>query len=122
MLDLSSPRNVAPEIGLVHGVVLKSLDNIRGIAEATLARRKEIVKQAEPLVKQKTAEVVKLLRRENAEPIVADIYHRADLVRIHEVEKALSRLKLGPDDQKILENMSRSLVEKILSPPAVNLR
>jgi len=122
VLDLSSPKNVASDVGLIPGVVTKSLESIRNIADETLAKRKEIVKQAEPLVRQKTEEVVKLLRRESAEPIVADIYHRADRVRIQEVEKAVSRLRLSPGDRKILESMSRSLVEKILGPPAVNLR
>ena len=113
---------MASDVGLIPGVVTKSLESIRIIADETLAKRKEIVKQAEPLVKQKTEEVVKLLRRESAEPIVADIYHRADRVRIQEVEKAVSRLRLSPDDRKILESMSRSLVEKILNSPTVNLR
>jgi glutamyl-tRNA reductase len=122
VLDLSSPKNVASDVGLIPGVVMKSLESIRNIADETLSKRKEIVRHAEPLVKQKTEEVVKLIRRESAEPIVADIYHRADRVRVQEVEKALSRLKLGPDDREILENMSRSLVEKILNSPTVNLR
>src|SRR2546428_11665977 len=122
VVEHASPKNVASDFGLIPGVVTKSLESIRNIADETLAKRKEIVKQAEPLVKQKTEEVVKLLRRESAEPIVADIYHRADRVRIQEGEKAGSRLRLSPDDRKILESMSRSLVEKILKSPTVNLR
>ncbi len=122
VLDLSSPRNVSPDVQHVEGVTLRTIEDLRGIAEETLSRRREVVKEAEPLVRQKTGTIVSLLRRENAEPIVSDIYRRAGQIRAEELEKALSKLKLDPDQQKVLENMSLSLVEKILGPPVVHLR
>ncbi len=101
---------------------MKTLEDLRGIAEEAMARRKELVKLVELLVRQKTEEIISLLRREDAEPMVSDIYRRADRIRTEEVGKALSHMRFDPDQQKILEEMSISLVEKILGPPAVNLR
>lgn len=122
ILDLSSPRNVSPDVQGVEGVILRTIDDLRGIAEETISRRKQVVKDAEPLVRQKTEAIVSLLRRENAEPIVSDLYRRAGQIRAEELEKAFSKLKLEPDQRKVLENMSLSLVEKILGPPVVHLR
>ncbi len=122
ILDLSTPRNVSPEVGKVHGVTLKTLEDLKGIADATLAKRRQIVKEAEPLVKVKTEEISNLLRRKNAEPIVSEIYQRAEQIRAEVFEKALSHLSLDPDQKKMLENMSMSLVEKILEKPAIHLR
>lgn len=122
IIDLSTPRNVSPNVKRIQGVTLKSLGDVREIASETLARRREIVKHAEPLVKERTEEISALLRREEAEPIVAELYRRAERIRIEEVQKALSRVKLEPDERKSVEAMSISLVEKILGLPAVNLR
>lgn len=122
ILDLSTPRNVSPDVGELNGIVLKTIEDLHGIADAALAKRRELVKQAESLVKPKTEEISNLLRRKNADPVVSRIYQRAERIRAEVVERALSRLVLKPNEKKILETMSVSLVEKILDEPAVNLR
>ncbi len=122
LLDLSNPRNVSPDVQEAEGVILRTIEDLRGIAEETLSRRREIVTEAEPLLREKADAIASLLRRENAEPIVSDIYRRAGQIRAEELEKALSKLKLDPRQEKVLENMSLSLVEKILGPPLVHLR
>ncbi len=122
VVDLSSPRNVSGDIEQVKGVSLKTLEDLRETTEAAMAKRRELAKQAEPLVRQSSEEVSNMLRRENVEPIVADLYQRADTIRAEELGKAFSRLTLSAADQRVLENMSKSLVEKILGPPTVNLR
>jgi glutamyl-tRNA reductase len=122
ILDLSNPRNVSPDVQEIPGVVLKTIDDLRGIAEESLARRKSLVDQAEPLVKERVEAIASLLRREKAEPIVSDIYRRADSIRTEELEKAFSKLKLTPEQEEILEGMSQSIVEKLLALPVVKLR
>jgi len=122
ILDLSNPRNVSPEVQDIPGVILKTIDDLRGIAEESIAKRKKLVEQAEPLVREKVEGIISLLRREKAEPIVSDIYRRADAIRTEELGKALSRLSLTPDQEQVLEDMSQSIVEKLLAPPVVHLR
>ncbi len=122
ILDLSNPRNVSPDVKELDGVIFKTIDDIRGIADEALAKRRELVKEAEPLVRQSVDKIIALLHREEAEPIVSDIYRRADEIREEELGKALSKLKLTPDQQEVLKNMSVSLVEKLLDQPVVNLR
>ncbi len=122
ILDLSNPRNVSPDVGDLPAVILKTIDDLRGIAEESLARRKRLVEQAEPLVREKVEAIISLLQRERAEPIVSDIYRRADAIRTEALGKALSRLKLAPDQEQVLEDMSLSIVEKLLALPVVHLR
>ena len=122
VLDLSSPRNVSPEVQDVPGVSLKTIDNLKGIAEESLAKRRKLVEQAEPLVKEKVEAITNLIRRETAEPIVSDIFRRANAVRTGEIEKALSKMKFSPEQEQVLEDMTRSIVEKLLALPVVQLR
>ncbi len=122
ILDLSNPRNVSPDVGDLPGVFLKTIDDLRGIAEKSLARRKKLVEQAYPMVREKAEEIVGIIQREKAEPMVSGIYRRADAIRTEELGKALSRLKLSPDQEQVLEDMSQSIVERLLAPPMLHLR
>ncbi len=122
ILDLSNPRNVSPDVGELEGVVFRTIDDLRGVADETLARRRALVKEAEPLVRESVDKIMALLNREEAEPLVSDIYRRADEIREQELGKALSMLKLTGSQEEVLKNMSVSLVERILDQPVVRLR
>ena len=122
ILDLSIPRNVSPDLGQVKGVVIKTIDDLRDITDQALSIRTTLVKEAERKVEEAAAKISALLRREEAEPMVSDLYHRADKIRKEELEKALSKLNLPQHQQEVLERMSLSLVRKLLAQPVVNLR
>jgi len=122
ILDLSNPRNVSPEIAQFDGITLRTIDDLKGIAEEGLALRRELVKKAEPLVRVAVERISAGLRRENAEPIISDVYHRAEEIRTGELGKALSKLKLTAEQEEVLEYMSQRIVEKVLNGPVMNLR
>jgi glutamyl-tRNA reductase len=122
ILDLSIPRNVSPDLEEFKGVVIKTIDDLRDITDQAVSVRKTLVKEAEPKVEEAVEKISAQLRRGEAEPMVSDLYHRADKIRREELEKALSKLNLPQYQQEILERMSLSLVRKLLAQPAVNLR
>jgi glutamyl-tRNA reductase len=122
ILDLSIPRNVSPDLDQLKGVVVKTIDDLRDITDQALSTRTTLVKEAEPRIKEAVEKISALLRREEAEPMVSDLYHRADKIRREELDKALSKLDLSEHQQEVLESMSLSLVRKLLAQPVVNLR
>jgi glutamyl-tRNA reductase len=122
ILDLSNPRNVAPDVGELDNVIFKTIDDLRGIADDALAKRRELVKKAQVLVRPRVEKITARVQREEAEPIVSDIYRRADQIREEVLGKTLSKLNLTVEQQKSLKNMTVSLVEKLLDQPVVNLR
>src|SRR5467141_2289766 len=122
ILDLSIPRNVSPDLGQLKDVVIKTIDDLRDITDQAVSVRKTLVKEAEPKVLEAVEKISALLRREEAEPMVSELYHRADKIRREELEKALSKLNLPKDQREVLERMSLSLVRKLLAQPVVNLR
>lgn len=122
ILDLSIPRNVSPDLEQVKGVVIKTMDDLRDITDQAVSARKILVKEAEPKVEEAVEKISALMRREEAEPMVSDLFHRADKIRREELDKALSKLNLPQHQQEVLEKMSLSLVRKLLAQPVVNLR
>jgi glutamyl-tRNA reductase len=122
ILDLSIPRNVSPDVEQLKGVVMKTIDDLHDVTDQAVSLRKNLVKEAEPRVEEAVEKISALVRRDEAEPMVSDLYHRADKIRREELEKALSKLHLPQHQQLILEKMSLSLVRKLLAHPVVNLR
>jgi glutamyl-tRNA reductase len=122
ILDLSNPRNVDPSVRDLDNVIFKTIDDLRGIADDALAKRRELVKRAETLVGPRAEKIDALLQREEAEPIVSDIYRKADQIRQEVLNKTLSKLDLTTEQQESLKSMTVSLVEKLLDGPVVNLR
>src|SRR5260370_17813600 len=77
ILDLSNPRNVEPSVRYLDNVIFKTIDDLRGIADDALAKRRELVKKAEILVGPRAEKITPLLQREEAEPILSAIYRKA---------------------------------------------
>ena len=122
ILDLSNPRNVAPDVEQFDGVELRTLDDLKAIAENGIALRRELVKKAAPLVESEVVRISAGLRRENAEPIISSVYHSAEEIRVEELGKAMARLKLTPEQEKVLDYMSQRIIKKVLDKPVTHIR
>jgi len=122
ILDLSIPRNVSPDLEQIKGIVIKTIDDLRDITDQAVSARNTLIQEAEPKVQEAVEKISGLVRREDAEPMVSDLYHKADKIRREELEKALSKLDLPEHQREVLEKMSLSLVRKLLAQPVVNLR
>jgi glutamyl-tRNA reductase len=59
-----------------------------------------------------------------AEPVVVSVFKNVDTIRERELKKALSMLgrKLGPEEARVIEQLSYAIVEGVLSNPMNNLR
>lgn len=122
ILDLSNPRNVAPEVAEFNGVAVHTLDDLKAIAKEGLESRKKLVKKAEPLVHNEVAKISRGFRREDAEPIISDVYHQAETIRAEELGRALNKLDLTSEQEKILDYMSQRIIKKVLNKPVTNIR
>ena len=63
------------------------------------------------------------MKRLDAEPIVKDVFKNIDSLRVRELQKALQML--GETDEKrvkIIDELSKAIVESIVSAPMNNLR
>ena len=63
------------------------------------------------------------MKRLEAEPVVKDVFKSIDLLRIKEVQKALNMLgDLDDNKKKIIDELSKAIVESIVTTPMNNLR
>jgi glutamyl-tRNA reductase len=123
IMDLSQPRNVEESVTNLPGVELRNIDDLRGIAETNLKTRQREIEKAEAIVKTELNHLKLMLKQKQAKPLISALLHKAEEIRRKELKKTLKMLgKLDDDQQKVIDNLTLVLIERILYHPIKNLR
>jgi glutamyl-tRNA reductase len=124
IFDLSNPRTVDDKVTSIHGVKLINMDQIAELVGKNMRSRIKEVRVAEKMIEDELKSVNTRIKRMKAEPTVVSVFKSVDAIRERELRKAVSMLgrKINPDEEKILEQLSRAIVEGVLAAPMNNLR
>jgi glutamyl-tRNA reductase len=128
IVDLSQPRAVENEVEELEGVELGNIDNLREIAETNLKMRLQEAKKSEKIIQDEMNRLAVLEKRADVEPIIHAVSRKADRIRRKELEKAYCLMKVDPNKeecdrcQKVMDDLSRTLMERIMLHPLLNLR
>ena len=123
LIDISVPRNVAPDVNDLEDAYLYDLDDLQSVVADNLRGREEVARSALAIIE---SEVRTYLARKEAEDLrntLAAIRSLAETMRRSEVEKTLPRLpELGQGGRGALDAMTKALVNKLLHHPFAVLR
>ena len=123
ILDLSNPRTVDEKVAELSGVKLMNIDQIAEIVEKNMRSRIGQKNSAEEIIKEELPVLEASMKRLEAEPVVKDVFKNIDSLRIKELQKALNMLgELDDDKKKIIDDLSKAIVESIVTTPMNNLR
>ena len=123
ILDLSNPRTVDEKVAELSGIKLMNIDQIAEIVEKNMRTRIGQKNSAEEIIKEELPVLEASMKRLEAEPIVKDVFKNIDSLRIKELQKALNMLgELDDDKKKIIDDLSKAIVESIVTTPMNNLR
>jgi glutamyl-tRNA reductase len=124
IFDLSNPRTVDGQVTSIHGIKLIDMDQIAELVGKNIRLRMKEIASAEKLIENEMKSVDNMMKRMKAEPVVVSVFKSVDSIREREVNKALAILdnRLGPDEVKVIEQLSFAIVEGVLSTPMNNLR
>jgi glutamyl-tRNA reductase len=123
ILDLSNPRTVDEKVATIHGIKMMNLDQIAEMVDKNIRYRTNQRSSAEKIINDELEVLQAHMRRLEVEPTVKEIFKDIDTRRVKELQKALQML--GEKDKekiKIIEDLSKALVEGIISEPMNNLR
>lgn len=123
ILDLSNPRTVDEKVANLKGIKLMNLDQIAEMVEKNMKARKNKVKTVENIIDEEVSVLEASMKRLDAEPLVKDVFQNIDSLREKELKKALQMLdEKDEKKKKIIENLTKAVVESIVSTPMNNLR
>jgi glutamyl-tRNA reductase len=117
MFDLAVPRDIEAEVATLDDVFLYSVDDLGKIAREGLQTRQNAVAQAEVIIENHVTDFMQWLGSRKAVPAIRAMRDAAERSRRHEVERAQRRLARGEDPQRVLEELSRALTNKLLHAP-----
>ena len=121
-IDIAVPRDVEPEVAAIAGVSLYNIDDLEAVVESNMKGRELEAKAAEAIIEADVAELVAKFQYLSFRPTIALLTDKAERIRQREVKRALAKLpEVSPEERRILENMSKMLVRKLLRDPMIKI-
>ncbi|MFB5648447.1 MAG: glutamyl-tRNA reductase, partial [Candidatus Nitrosomaritimum aestuariumsis] len=119
----SNPRTVDEKVATIGGIKLMNLDQIAEMVEKNMKARLNKVKTVENIINEEVSVLQASMKRLDAEPLVKDVFKNIDSLRQKELKKALSMLDETDEKKiKIIEELTKAVVESIVSTPMNNIR
>jgi glutamyl-tRNA reductase len=122
LVDLAVPRDIEPEVAEISDAYLYSIDDIRDVIEDNVKSRAEAAEQATAIIERGLDDYMKQLRSLNAVATLRAFRGKAEKIREQELEKALKALEKGAEPGQVLENLARSITNKLIHSPSVQMK
>ena len=124
LIDIGVPRNIASDVAGLPGVGSYDVDDLQEVVARNQEARREIAAEAEGLLQEEGRQFLEWWDGLEAVPVVNRLRTQLEEIREQELQKALSRM--GPDlsarERKVVEALSKGIINKILHTPVTNLR
>ncbi|MBZ9571211.1 glutamyl-tRNA reductase [Methanobrevibacter sp. TMH8] len=121
MIDIANPRDIEEDVREI-GVKLFNIDDLRGIADKNRKMRENEVKEAENIIDEEFKLLKNSFKLMEIEGLLGDIRLSMENVRMQEAQKATAKLADVEGSVKIIDNMSKSLVNKIFHDISTNIK
>lgn len=123
ILDIALPHDVDPAVGDLANVFLYNLDDLQSVATANLERRRAELPTAEEMIEGEVGKYWDWLAGLAAVPVLTAMRDRMEEVRAKELADTMRRLRhLPPAERAVVEELSKTLMNKFLHEPTVRLR
>lgn len=119
-IDIAVPRDVEPEVAAIGGVSLYNIDHLNAVVDSNRRDRLKEARKAEKILEAEAKELTERFRYLSYQPVLSRLKDKAEVIRRREVKRAMAKLpRLSPEDRRVMENMSRMLVRKLLRDPVL---
>jgi len=118
IVDIAVPRDVDPASADVPGVVLRDIDDLKGVVETNLGSRMSEISKIDEIIRAAVDRFVEWERSTEFAPTAAALVAKADLIRQVELERIAGVLgELTEEQRTAIDHLSRRMVSKILHTP-----
>ncbi|OED29951.1 glutamyl-tRNA reductase [Methanosphaera sp. WGK6] len=121
MLDLANPRDIDDNVRELN-IKLFNIDDLRYITDKNKERRVQEAIKAEAIIEEETILLKAALKEMEITPILSSLNIEAEKIRTQEIEKTLHMLDLNEKETKIINQLTRSITDKLLFNIIKNLK
>jgi len=122
LVDLAVPRDIEPEVAQIGDAYLYTVDDISEVIEDGQKSREQAAEEAGSIIERGIQEYRDHVRSLNAVSTLKAFRGKADEIRELELERALKALEKGDDPEAILQNLARSITNKLIHSPSVQMK
>ena len=118
LVDIAVPRDIETSVGELPNVVLRDIDDLRGVVDANLGSRVGEVSKVEDIISSELLRFVEWERSTEIGPTVTALVALANRLKDEELDRLAARAKGLSDEQRELVERSMSrLISKLLHLP-----
>jgi glutamyl-tRNA reductase len=126
-IDIAVPRDVDPAVNDLEGCFVYDIDDLQQVAQENQTQRSREAETAESIVQMEVDRYGERLALAPATETIKELQSTAEVVREAELARAAQRLAnmsapLTPEQQTVIEHLTRSLTNKLLHPQIIALR
>jgi glutamyl-tRNA reductase len=122
LVDLAVPRDIEPEVGQIGDAYLYTVDDISEVIEDGQKSREQAALEAGAIIERGIQEYREHVRSLNAVATLKAFRNKADEIRETELERALRALEKGDAPDAVLQSLARSLTNKLIHSPSVQMK
>ncbi|WP_426489680.1 glutamyl-tRNA reductase [Hymenobacter sp. 102] len=119
-VDLSVPRSIATDVEQVPGVLVYNIDAIQSKASAALERRLAAVPQVRAIIEESILGLQDWSKEMLVSPTIQKLKNALEQIRLEEMDRY--QKKMTPEETKRMDDITRSLMQKILKQPVLQLK
>ncbi|MEX0736658.1 MAG: glutamyl-tRNA reductase [Bacteroidota bacterium] len=120
LIDIGMPRNIDPGVKDLDNVFLYDLDSLNGLVSENVEKRETEIPRIREIIGEELSVMFHWHSALQASPTITALTQLLEQIRKEEVEKNIHRF--APQDQELIELVTRRIVNKILHTPIVNLK
>ena len=122
-IDIAVPRDIDPAVNQIDNAFLYDIDDLQQVIDANLKERFKEAMRAEQIVDDEVEAFSLKMQTRDVVPTIVQLRDSLEKVRRDEIERNRRHLKdLSPEQQAAVDQITKSIVNKILHPPIEQLK
>ena len=122
VLDLAVPRDIEPAAAELEDVYLYTVDDLQGVIRDNMRSRREAAALADSMIDERIDEYLAWLESRRAVNTISQLRGAAAAERDAVLARARRQLAAGQPADAVLENLARTLTNKLVHGPTRSLR
>lgn len=121
IVDIAVPRDIEPEVDELEDVYLYTVDDLKDVVDENLHLRKKAALEAEQIIDTQVSEFMDWINSLHAVATIRAIRDQATDIQQEVLQLALKKLQQGQDPEALLQEVTRSLTNKLIHKPSNKL-
>jgi glutamyl-tRNA reductase len=122
-IDIAVPRDIDPAVNEIDNAFVYDIDDLQQVVESNLKERLREAHRAEEIIDREVHAFCTRMQSREVVPTIVQLRDTLDKIRREEIERNRKHLKdLTADQQAAIDQITQSLVNKILHHPIAHLK